>query len=379
MNRSLTKLDEIDLRELAGMTSSDRAFLSLYYNGKDGWEQERKQLEKNLALLKDQPEESEHLQRNLELLEKELKGMPNRYGQVAAFVCWLLDFCEVYTLPVPVPNLARIDSSPFIRPLAELQDEYENYAVVIADNTSAKVYLVSSNVTEDKVAIKGNIKNSVKVGGWSQQRYKRRRDKQLHHYAKDIAGELLELDKENAFRRVLMVGSKETLRAIKNALPTQVANKAVVDKALDLGKPDDVIESELYELFAQQEVESEQILWETIRNEYLKGGLAIMGMEDTLRSAQRGQVEKVLVERSYKPNGVRCRSCEHLQLEAAPCEECSSEDCFEVGLINELVELLARSSAEIDFCSPIPGLKEAGSIAALLRYPLQNHQSSGGD
>ena len=368
MNKTLTKLNELNLRRLAKLNSPDRAFLSLYYSGKDGWEHELKRLEKNKTLLKGQAEEREHLERNLDLLETELKGTPGRFGNVAAFACWLLDFCEVYILPVPVPGLARIDSSAFIRPLAELQDEYESYAVVVADNTSAKVYLVASNLAEDAASIKGNIKNQVKVGGWSQQRYKRRRDKQLHHYAKAIAHELLELDKENAFRRVLMVGSKETLRAIRTALPSQVANKAVVDKALDLGKPDDFIESELCELFAQQEIESEQALWAAIRNEYLGNGLATMGIEDVLKAAEQGRAEKVLAQRDYKPEGIRCRSCEHLQVEAAPCLECGSEDCFEVGLVNELVELLTRSGAEIDFCAPIPGLQEAGHIGALLRY-----------
>ena len=55
-------------------------------------------------------------------------------------------------------------------------------------------------------------------------------------------------------------------------------------------------------------------------------------------------------------------------VEATPCTKCGSADCFEVGLVNELVELPARSGAEIDFCAPIPGLKETGSIGALLRY-----------
>ena len=368
MNKTLINLNELDLRRLAELSSSDRAFLSLYYTGKDGWEIECKRMEKSQALLKDQPEESEHLKRNLDLLKTELKGLPNRYGNVVAFVCWLIDFCEVYTLPVPVPNFARIDSSPFIRPLAELQDEYENYAVVVADNTMAKVYLVSSNIAKDDVSIKGNIKNSVKVGGWSQQRYKRRRDKQLHHYAKDIASELLELDKTNSFNRVLMVGSKETLRSIRAAFPSQIAKKAIADKAIDLGKPEDFIESELCKLFAQQEIESEQSLWSSIRNEFLRNGLAVMGLEDVLQAAEQGRIEKALVDRGYKPSGIRCRSCEHLQIKPAPCTKCDSKDCFEVGLVNELVEILARTSAEIDFCDTIPELQEAGSIGALLRY-----------
>ena len=102
-----------------------------------------------------------------------------------------------------------------------------------------------------KFRFSGNVKNHVKVGGWSQQRYERRRDKQLQHYAKDIADELMELDRENAFRRVLMVGSKGTIRAIRSALPNQIARKAVEDEALDLGKSDDWVQKEIFDLFCR--------------------------------------------------------------------------------------------------------------------------------
>ena len=57
-----------------------------------------------------------------------------------------------------------------------------------------------------------------------------------------------------------------------------------------------------------------------------------------------------------------------VKVKATPCTKCGSADCFEVGLVNELVEMPVRSGAEIDFCAPIPGLKETGSIGALLRY-----------
>jgi len=39
-----------------------------------------------------------------------------------------------------------------------------------------------------------------------------------------------------------------------------------------------------------------------------------------------------------------------------------------VDLVNELVELLALTSAEADFVDPIEGLTQAGEVAALLRY-----------
>ena len=369
MSNNSTKFNRIDLRRLAEISAPDRAFLSLYLSGPTGMAGLDKRIRTDRALLKDHPDELEYFDRNMKTVEDYFKRNPHKYGSLCLLVCWVLDFFEVHALPVTVPDLLWVDSSPYIRPMAELQDEYENYAVVVADNRSAKVFLVASAVADRAVQITGNIKSHVKVGGWSQQRYERRRDKQLQHYAKDIADELMQLDRENAFRRVLIVGSKETIRAIRAALPNQIARKAVEDKALDLGKSDDWVGKEIFDLFVEQERASEQSLWEVIKSEQLKSGLAAVGIEDVLHAVEAGRVEKVVVTRNVHFDGVRCRDCEHLEASTpSECRQCGSTSLFKVDLVNECAELLSMSSAEIDFVDPISSLTEMGHIGALLRY-----------
>ena len=361
--------NQIDLRKLAELSAPDRPFLSLYLSGPAAMAALDKRIRTDRSLLKDHRDELEYFDQNMTMLEDYFNRSPHKSGSLCLFACWVLDFFEAHTLPVAVPDLLWVDSSPYIRPLAELQDEYENYAVVVADNRSAKVFLVASSVASREVQITGNVKNHVKVGGWSQQRYERRRDKQLQDYAKDIADELMELDRENAFRRVLMVGSKETLRAIRAALPNQIARKAVEDKALDLGKSDDWVQKETFDLFVEQERASEQALWELIKSEQLRSGLAVVGIEDVLYAAKAGRVEKVVVTRNAHFDGVRCRDCEHLEASTrSECPKCGSTSLFKVGLVNECAELIYMSGAEIDFVDPMPFLTEVGDIGALLRY-----------
>jgi hypothetical protein len=50
------------------------------------------------------------------------------------------------------------------------------------------------------------------------------------------------------------------------------------------------------------------------------------------------------------------------------CPVCDSEDVFTEDLINELVELLETSGGATEFSDPMPGLTDAGDVAALLRY-----------
>jgi len=129
------------------------------------------------------------------------------------------------------------------------------------------------------------------------------------------------------------------------------------------------LNKDIMSLFFEQERQSEHDLWEKIRSEYLHSGLGVVGLDDGLMTAKAGRVEKMIVNRTFKPPGRRCRSCENLDPSAVDtCSACGSQSLFEVDVVNEIVELLKLSGAETDFADSIQTLVDAGDIAALLRY-----------
>ncbi|MCD4785090.1 MAG: hypothetical protein K8T10_14845 [Candidatus Eremiobacteraeota bacterium] len=360
---------KIDLRKLAGMTSSDRAFLSLYLSGSDSLEKMKKRIHNIRKLLKGKPDEHKHFEENLKMIENYFQKNPRSSGSICIFACWLLDYIEIIPLNVPVEDLIWIDSSPFILPLAEIQDEYENFVVVVADNDRARIYIVASGRAESEEKIKGNVKNHVKVGGWSQQRYERRRDNQMHHYAHEIVTKLEDMEKKEDFRRIVLVGSRETINEIHKAMPKHLLEKVIGEKALDLRKDDMFINKEIFNLFFADERKSEIDLWKKIKAHYMRGQLAVVGMEEVIKLANMGRVEKVIANRNIKFKGVRCRECEGLFPGTHhKCPGCGSDSVFEVDPLNELIEILASTSAEADLADEIPELSEVGGIAALLRY-----------
>jgi len=365
---------DVDLRELAEMTGPERAFLSVYISGPQSVKGLDKRFERLRRLLATtdsaEKDEREHFDENVRMISNYLQKKPLKSGSLCIFACWALDFLKAVPVPAqqPVDDLVWIDSSPYIRPLAELQDEYENVAVVVADNKRARIFLVSSAVAGDAETVRGNIKNHVKKGGWSQQRYERRRDGELLHYARAIVERLRELDKAEEFRRVILVGGKEIARIIHDDLPQGM--QARTDwKAVDLGKGEDVINAEIMELFTEQERASERDLWEKIRVATFHGNRGALGLDDVLEAARAGRVDTMIVERDFKVEGRRCRDCENLQTGAADsCAACGSTSLFEVEMVNEIVELLKTTGAETDFADLIATLSESGHIAALLRY-----------
>lgn len=360
---------QVDLRALAEKNSADRAFLSLYIKDRDGLKRLASRIRSMETLLAAQPDEADHLKENLKLVEDWLAANKKQTGPLCLFACWLEDYLKVIPLAVAPPKEEiLLDSSPYIRPLAEMQDEYETFAVVAADNKAARIHLVASATAIEDEKIKGNIKNHVRVGGWSQQRYERRRDKDILHYAKEVAEALAELEKNEPFQRLILVGGREAIDAIEKQLPKHLADKLVGDKVLDLKQGEQSINQEIFDLFFEEERRDEAALWKLIRNRSLSGGLAVTGIQPVLDSVQQGRVEQVLVNRGLQAAGMRCRQCETLFLPADNCPGCGSQDLFEVDLVNEIVELLAKTSAAADFCDPIPGLSEVGGIGALLRY-----------
>jgi peptide chain release factor subunit 1 len=358
------------LDRLTAMNAPERTFLSLYLASPRSVPGLDKRLARARRVLAgpDERDEREHFDQNVKLIRAHLDRHPFTSGSLALFCCWALDVLEAVPLPRPTPDLLRIDSSPFIRPLAEFLDEYENVAVVVADNKKARIFMVTSAVAGDEEVIKGNVKGHVRKGGWSQQRYERRRDKQLLLYAREIVDALGRLDREESFRRIVLVGGKEILRIVHENLPAALRQRADT-RALDLRRGPAAINQDIYELLAEQERRSERDLWERIRSEYLRGGLGTVGIGKVLAAAREGRIETMMVNRAFRPEGRRCRDCDHLEAGAIEaCPSCGSSSVFAVGLVNELVEMLEQSGATTDFADPIPSLVEAGEIAALLRY-----------
>lgn len=361
--------NNIDLRELAKVSGPERAFISLYLANTDSLNGLKPRIETIRAMLAGDAVETEHFEENLKLVEKWLAEHTWTTEGVCLFVCWALDFVQGYPLTVAVPDLIWVDSSPYIRPLAELQDEYENFVVVAADNTASRVFFVTSARADQDARVKGDVKNNVKKGGWSQKRYERRRVNELVHYAKEIVDILTEIDQKEKFDRLFLVGSQETMVQIESALTAPLTAKLAGKQNVDFSAGDEQIFDAAFNMFFTAEREAESRLWDRIKDEYCRGGLAVTGAEDVLKAAAVGRVEKLAVTRDAKLPGTRCRACENLLSgELAKCKVCGSEDVFPVDLVNELVELLALSSAEADFVDPIEGLSQAGEVAALLRY-----------
>lgn len=359
---------DLDLKHLADLEAPERAFLTLYLAGPESVKSLDQTFRSIRALLADHEAETEHFEQNVALLEPLLADASFESPSTVFFVCWALDVAKAFPLTVAAPDKVWMGDAPYIRPLAELQDEYEDFAVAVVNNSEARVFLVRAAVVGDGSRVRGDVKNAVKKGGWSQKRYARRREKELDHYAAEVADVLKRLHDDEGFARLVLLGTQEAMQAVEANLPTVLAQKLVGERAVDV-RDEEAVLREAFAVYFEGERASEQALWERIREGYLTGGLAVVGAQRTLEAAQNARVEVALVARDFDAKGTKCRACEHTVFGTpTSCQHCGSTDLFEVDYVNALTEALAQTGAEADFVDPFDALAQVGHVGALLRF-----------
>ena len=365
-----TALHPDRLRQLADLDGPERAFLTVYLDA----DAERSQIEARLGeirtLLAGHDAETEHFEQNWETVQRLLDdNTPPEKGSLAVFACWAVDLAHVERVPVAVGTQIRVGDGPYVRPLYEALDEHETYGVAIVDNKATRVFLVEAGNAELDRRVSGGVKNSVKVGGWSQKRYARRRDKELAEYAGSVADAVQTLHEEHPYTRLVLLGSSETMQAVKAQLPAGLQDLLAASRPVDVDRPEGELMAVAEEAAQADERDNEQRLWSEIQSQGLGGDLSAFGAKATLDAVTAARAEAVLVDRDAELTGTRCRACEAVVYGTPDtCQTCGSADVFETDLVEHIVEKAAQTGASVDFADPFPALVEAGQIATLLRY-----------
>lgn len=362
-------LQQIDLRYLSELSGNGRDVVSAYFRGSDGLSRLSNR-EKTIRDVIEDDLELENFEQSLERLRTLVSDNDLKDAEcVFAISSHVLDVCQLYPISMSVSDRMVYGPAPFIRPLAELQDEYETFLIVTCDNDRTRIFAVTNETAEAEAAIKGGVKNHVRKGGWSQQRYERRRDEQLGHYGDEVAEKLESLIQDLSVHRIVLAGSEETMRAIEEQMSDRFREMIVGREAFDLNRSEDELIEIAYDDYFAQERREEKDLWKAIRDQALSGGRGCFGPTETLQAAIIGQVDTAIATRDFKGQATQCRSCDSVSAELHDaCPNCRSNDVFGVDYVDALSRHIELTSATLNFVDEIESLSKVGHVAALLRY-----------
>jgi peptide subunit release factor 1 (eRF1) len=281
-------------------------------------------------------------------------------------VSWLTE--EVYFVPLPaeVEPAAHLDNSPFLYPAGRLLDDLESYAVVYADHSRATIFLATLGRWQEESRLRGEIKNHVRKGGWSQQRYERRRDKEIHHYCQAILARLEALMDEEGLRRIVLAGDKILMNELEKKMQPRTRQRVVCRLVADKRTPPREFFAETLGAAEAEERAEEGRLRESILNEQAAGGAAVTGTAATFAALKEKRVRWLLIGPMTGVGFYRCGECGEFGPGAAgPCPACGGETYVQ-DAANEFMDLAFGAGSQVEFTSdPLPDL---GGVGALLRW-----------
>ncbi len=360
------------LSKLAGIQGDDRCVLTIYFPGSFGAGPNAadKLAELPGELLGDEgltADESEHLRRSLDLWRAAARrlSLPAAPGWLAV-VSWLTEDVALMHLPAAVGPVAYLDNSPFLLPAARDLDDYEAYAVVYADHARAAIYLAALGRLTEEGRLRGDIKNHVKKGGWSQQRYERRRDKQIHYYCREIVEKLTRVVEEERLRRIVLAGDRILLGELEKRMSAGMRKLVVCRLAVEGGKEPPEIFRETLSAAEAEERREERWLGDAIRSERAAGRPAVTGPEETLAALKEKRVRRLLIGPMKDVDFRRCRECGAIGLGgAAACPGCGSAT-YAQSAANEFMDLAFEGGARVEITPD--DLVDIGGVGALLRW-----------
>ncbi len=336
------------LRELSRLAETDRTVMSVYLDVARGWDSAHefvgREARRLVSLLG--KTERDYFETSLSFLgdyirDKKAAGF---HGPGIAFFADLgADFVRGVELVSSPEPLLVVDDEAIIYPLALELDEYEPIGVIMIDAHCSRILIVAGQVLEDIDTFCKRIHHLAKVGGWSQMRYQRRRTKQIQHFTQDTVDKASAIFNKAGIKRIVIAGRDRMITELEKAFPKRWKEKIAATVRWDLDAADQDFLRKIRPILEKTERDQEKNLLQNVVAELRRAGLAVSGIDATLKALNMGQVDTLFLS-------------ENLDFQTKE-------------------ELTSRAEATGAYVESVPGKNELitklGGTAALLRFKLK--------
>lgn len=372
-------LDKKELKELSSFTGENGYFCSLYLNVDPLYNKKGDYMTHLKNMIKDRSEKVEKAtyKRIKDDLEKIENYVLTNKKMLRKGLCIIssseIGFWREYNINVPVKNDLIIDRTPFVKPLMDILDNYQRYALLLVDKESARIFVIHlGEIVEYGEVHSSDVPGKHKKGGWfalSQNHYARHIDYHIGLHLKDVIERFGEFLSGEYIGRVIIGGSDEAVAMVKEKLPKEIIERVISTVRIEMfARPDEVLKKVqpiVYEYERKKELEEVQVLIDRS----LKNENAVTGLDNVLNALQEQRVMKLFVIKDFNTRGFSCSSCGYLSSQNInPCPFCGGEMKQEEFLVDSACERAIQQGALVESVIESKELAKYGNIGALLRY-----------
>jgi len=284
------------------------------------------------------------------------------------------DFWWQRDLQVELPTGLRWSAKPWVRPLLEVIEDHDRFAVVLIDKQHARILTVDAAGMEQQAEILSDVPNKHATTGtdhiWSQGQMDRDHTNHVQSHAKRVADELAAVIDRMKLDRIVVGGPVEATSMFTGTLPKRIQQMIIGTISAPLDAGHDRLIAELRAVQEKAELEDEAKVVEALITSAMKGDRAVLGVSDTLEAVQQGRVYRLVVARDFHIEGKECESCHVLVTDAnEKCSFCAGKLEGAPDLINRVSHRVLDMGGKVQLVSGEAAVKlaEAG-IGAVLRF-----------
>jgi peptide subunit release factor 1 (eRF1) len=300
------------------------------------------------------------------------ENLPPTQG-VALFACQAIGLFEAVPLPVVYRSRLAVDSTPLVRELASVEDEFGRLLTVVLDRMSARFFEVTAYDCRELTGLRADstrgkrFRGDQSGPGWGEHTYNNRirTEKQRHYEA--IARELFVIDRRHPAHGIVLAGSGTEAGAVEPFLHSYLAERLIGTARLTpkSATPAAVHEATLGVRQAWERETERAEVRETI--EALGSGWSVNGIEATLRALSRGQVRTLLVNADASVPGFRCGTSGRLARTERECRE-EGEPVPVLDVIDDAIEEALRQRVGVNVVYDPEARSAVDGLAGLLRF-----------
>jgi peptide chain release factor subunit 1 len=364
----LTEALSAQLDRLAAWEPGPFPVVSLYLNtqpdqhGRDHFEPFlRKELPERVRTYPAEGPERTSLEQDASRIPAYLADLDPSVNGVAIFSSSGAGMFEAVELAAPIDqHRLYVSDRPHLYPLARALDASPRYAVLLADTNLSRIYVVAANLIETSEQVAGTRTRRHKMGGWSQARYQRHIDNYHQQHAKEVVETLARLVRDENIGSIVLAGDDVAIPLVRRELPKDIAERVVDTVKIDAHAGERELVEATLEAMRQSDAHTDRARVEALFDAYRGDGLAVVGVEATLRALEMGQVDELVI--SATPDTIEPGTTD------APAS--AGERSPEERRADELVAKARQTAAAIRFIEDPALLAAVGGVGAFLRFKL---------
>ncbi|MDQ3757905.1 MAG: hypothetical protein M3394_08645 [Actinomycetota bacterium] len=371
----MTTLTQDSVRALAGFKAQDGPVVSLYLDV-DGRRYVRpRDYEVHLESLLRQASARTDGDAGTAALFHRIEGFVkggidrSRTRGLAVFACRSPELWEVIALPVRVRNQLVVNATPHVRQLESVLDEYERFAVLLADKQRARLFVFELGELVERSELFDQLPRHEDDGGDRDRDHVRGHSAEVaHQHLKRAAQVAFDMFKAQPFDHLVLAAPDEIARELERDLHSYLRERIRARLSIPVNASEAAIRQAALEVEQEVERAKEAQVVQRLRDAVGGRTAGVAGLADTVVALTERRVDTLVVSEGYEEPGWRCHGCGHVALKGRSCPVCARDMHQVDDVVEEAIDEALAQSCRVEVCVGNADLDVLGRIGALLRF-----------